>query len=490
MSDAALTQEPVPQQTTFTEAFAAAPKPVVTYGLIALNVLVFLAMLTRQASLLSPTSSEAIAWGANFGPLTAHGEWWRLITACFVHFGFIHIGMNMAILWQVGIFTERLYGNVRFFLLYLLAGIGGNLLGLFGHPMTVSAGASGAVFGVYGGLLAFLLVQRGVVPSASAWSIAKSAGIFIAYNVIYGLSSPETDMTAHVGGLFTGFLVGCPLARPLFATGQRLYPVRTILVALLGAGMTYLMVKGDDLKLSAQDEWQTQLLAGKSVTIGDHNRVIYMGAASKSDADALAQALTKAQYFVHGYAVVLLSKGSTNSTGPVLSLPTGKAAAEAAKSGGAKAVMPWNDPEYLSGVEWLGVEIAPSVGGPPLSITLLGKEGVPEKTLQIDAHRVVFGSHDSIWYSGSATLTEAKALGAVLQQQKFFVDSQRRVAFAKDQGGASVSFMLKQGAWDNPRVFPYYIALGHQIAPAVGAAPLTVYLVDSNMQRHKALPIN
>jgi rhomboid protease GluP len=234
MSDDVLTEGEAWRAQTFFAAMAAAPTPIVTYALIAVNLLIFLVMMFSQASLLMPTPQEAIHWGADFGPLTFNGQWWRIVTCCFVHFGFIHVAMNMFILYQVGIFTEKLFGNVRFLVLYLLAGVGGSLASLSVHPLSASAGASGAVFGVYGALLGFLLVQRGVVPSASAASIAKSAGIFLAINVFYGLKSAGTDMTAHGGGLLTGFVAGCLLARPLFTSGQRLYPKRTLAVALGG----------------------------------------------------------------------------------------------------------------------------------------------------------------------------------------------------------------------------------------------------------------
>ena len=233
-SELAESEPSVPAQSGY--ASLVPVQPVITYILIALNVAVFIGMMLTGANIMHPTTRQAVSWGADFGPLTLDGQWWRVISACFVHFGLIHIAMNMVILWQVGVFTEKLFGNVRYLLLYLLAGVYGNLLSIAHHPQQVSAGASGAVFGVYGGLLGFLVVQRGVVPRANAMSIAKSAGIFIVYNLIYGLSSPEIDLDAHIGGLISGFLAGCLLARPIWATGQRIYPVRTMAVLIGGSG--------------------------------------------------------------------------------------------------------------------------------------------------------------------------------------------------------------------------------------------------------------
>ena len=187
----------------------------VTPVLIGLNILVFLLMLASGVSITEPTVGQLLHWGANFGPLDHAGQWWRLLSACFLHIGFLHIAFNMYVLYQAGPFTERLFGGSRFLVLYLLAGIGGNVLGLLLHPLTVSAGASGAIFGVYGGLLAFLLKERAALRPEAVKAIGQSALIFIGLNLFYGMASAHTDLTAHIGGLITGFLAGLLLARPL-----------------------------------------------------------------------------------------------------------------------------------------------------------------------------------------------------------------------------------------------------------------------------------
>ena len=187
----------------------------VTPILIGLNVLVFVLMVLSGISVTEPTAVQLVHWGADYGPLTTSGQWWRLLTACFLHIGIIHIAFNMYILYQAGMFTERLFGGARYLAVYLFAGIGGNILGILLHPNTVSAGASGAIFGVYGGLLAFLLRQRATIRPEAAKSIGQSALIFIGYNLVFGVVSPSTDLTAHIGGLVTGFVVGFALARPL-----------------------------------------------------------------------------------------------------------------------------------------------------------------------------------------------------------------------------------------------------------------------------------
>jgi rhomboid protease GluP len=200
--------------------YAAPRRPVVTTALIVINVAVFLAMVASGLSFYSPTAGQVLGWGANYGPYTVNHQWWRLFTACFLHFGIIHIGFNMWVLYQVGYFTERLFGAPRFLAVYLIAGIGGNLIGLFLHPYVVAAGASGAIFGVYGGLLAFLLRRRGIVNPQAAKAVTRSVFIFLAYNLFFGLADRHTDLTAHIGGLVTGFLAGLLLAPDLLA-GRR-----------------------------------------------------------------------------------------------------------------------------------------------------------------------------------------------------------------------------------------------------------------------------
>lgn len=189
------------------------PRAPVTFTLIGLNVAVYVLMIVSGISPISPTTLQVLQWGANFGPLTEHGQWWRLLSAVFLHFGIIHIGFNMFVLYQVGLFTEQLFGGPLYLLLYLLAGVGGNVVGLWLHPNVVSAGASGAIFGVYGALLAFLLINRRSLVSEGVKSVTRSVLIFLGYNLVFGLADRHTDLTAHISGLAIGFLAGLPLAR-------------------------------------------------------------------------------------------------------------------------------------------------------------------------------------------------------------------------------------------------------------------------------------
>ncbi len=107
-------------------------------------------MILTGVDIMVPDTESLIAWGANFRPITLAGEWWRLLTSCFLHIGIIHLLMNLYALMYIGIQLEPHLGKTRFLAAYLLTGIAGSANSLYWHEFTVSAGASGAIFGMYG----------------------------------------------------------------------------------------------------------------------------------------------------------------------------------------------------------------------------------------------------------------------------------------------------------------------------------------------------
>jgi rhomboid protease GluP len=191
------------------------PRYFVAPTLIGLNVAVFALMVLLGVSPLGPTNEQALFWGANYGPFTLDGQWWRLLSSTFLHFGIIHLALNMQCLWRLGQLTERLYGNWAFLTLYILSGLGGSVASLWWNPNTFSAGASGAIFGVAGGLVAFLYLSKLPMPRAAIQGIMTSTLIFVGYNLLFGFTSTGIDNAAHIGGLVTGALVGALLTRPL-----------------------------------------------------------------------------------------------------------------------------------------------------------------------------------------------------------------------------------------------------------------------------------
>lgn len=239
-------------QTFQASLVAATPHILVTPALIAINAAVFVAMVSRQVSAFAPTSDALLAWGADYGPWTTHGQWWRLVTNTFVHIGLTHVLVNMFALFVIGRFTERLFGNLGFLVLYLLGGIAASLTSLTIHPTIVSAGASGAIFALYGGLIGFLLVRRSTMSYATATSLAMNALGFVAFNLFYGLTKAHIDMAAHVGGLVAGVPIGAALAfDPAATTTGAARWWRSALVSVFAAAILLPVAR----RIPVLDDW-------------------------------------------------------------------------------------------------------------------------------------------------------------------------------------------------------------------------------------------
>lgn len=191
------------------------PRIYATPALVAINAVVFVVMVVAGVDALSPNGLELLDWGANYGPWTTEGEWWRLLTCTFVHAGILHVAFNMFVLADVGRRVERMVGSRGFLVMYLVSGVLGSLASIAVHPAVTSVGASGAVFGVLGCLLGLLVLQRGTIPQGALNPIARDAAVFVGYNVVFGLNREGIDMAAHFGGLAAGFLCGMSLAHPL-----------------------------------------------------------------------------------------------------------------------------------------------------------------------------------------------------------------------------------------------------------------------------------
>jgi len=217
----------------FSRLFRISPGFPVTRALVVLNVLVFLGMLLDGAALVSGSAVVALHWGSNFGPMTIGGQWWRLGSALFVHFGLLHIAVNMYSLYQTGALVERLFGSRQFLLLYLMAGICGSLASLLWNPQVNSAGASGAIFGVIGGLLVYLFDARQGIPMAIMVDVRRSTLGFVAFNLVFGFIQPGIDNAAHLGGLLGGVFAGLMLARPLQEDFRRRHPMGGVGMAVL-----------------------------------------------------------------------------------------------------------------------------------------------------------------------------------------------------------------------------------------------------------------
>lgn len=178
---------------------------VVTPIILDLNILLFIVMAATGTDVLQPDNESLLAWGANFRPMTLGRDWWRLLTNCFIHIGVLHLLMNSYALVVIGTQLEPLLGKARFLAAYLFTGIAASVASLWWHDLTISAGASGAIFGLYGVFLAMLTTN--LIDTTVRKQLLSSILVFIVYNLMYGMKG-GIDNAAHIGGLLSGLVVG------------------------------------------------------------------------------------------------------------------------------------------------------------------------------------------------------------------------------------------------------------------------------------------
>ena len=152
-----------------------------------------------------------IRFGAKFHPLIAAGQYWRLITANFIHIGIIHLAFNSWALYLFGLQVERRFGRSRFLVLYLFSGVGGTVLSYVGSQ-SLSAGASGAIFGLMGAIIVYFITYRDAFGHQGRRQLS-SLLLITGYNLIWGFMSTSIDNLGHIGGLLVGLALGwafCP----------------------------------------------------------------------------------------------------------------------------------------------------------------------------------------------------------------------------------------------------------------------------------------
>jgi len=202
-----------------------------TPAIALVNVIVFASMLAGSTA--PGDTGTLLEWGGSFGPLTSNGEWSRLVTSMFVHSGPLHLLINVAALVQVGLLIERLVGPHTLVAVCFTSGLFASLVGLSTFPVNVSVGASGAVAGVYGLLLATAawgMMQRSpvTIPWRAFKSLGPVTGIFLLYNLLEG----SLPTGAELGGGLTGLICGAGLSR---GVGIRRPPLRRVTAAMLTA---------------------------------------------------------------------------------------------------------------------------------------------------------------------------------------------------------------------------------------------------------------
>ncbi len=187
-------------------------KEPVTAGLIFLNTLIFLIVEFTGGS---ENGQHMLECGAAYAPLILEqGEWYRIFSSMFLHFGLPHLVNNMLVLFVMGQRLEPAVGRMRFLLIYLAGGIGGNIVSLCWDMHTgvfaVSAGASGAVFAVIGGMIYVIIRHKGRVADLTM----RQMIIMAAFSLYFGFASEGVDNAAHAGGMLCGFLVAVFIYHP------------------------------------------------------------------------------------------------------------------------------------------------------------------------------------------------------------------------------------------------------------------------------------
>jgi rhomboid protease GluP len=177
------------------------------------NIAVYLAMALASGSIMDFPGEVMVRFGANYGPFTLSGQWWRLLTYMFLHGGLMHIAFNMWCLWNLGALCESLYGRWTFAAIYLITGIAAGLASVGWNPVVLSVGASGAIFGLAGALIASFYLGEFAVANVAIRGTLRSLLFFVGFNVLFGSMVSGIDNACHAGGLVSGLILGALIAR-------------------------------------------------------------------------------------------------------------------------------------------------------------------------------------------------------------------------------------------------------------------------------------
>ena len=177
----------------------------VTMIIIAINIVMFLISAILSKSIIDIDSRVLLVLGAKYVPImTGEGQYYRLITEMFLHGGIIHLAFNMFTLYSIGGQIEYIYGKVKYLMIYFLSGIGAGILSCFLDPKSLSVGASGAIFGLFGTFAVYAIKNRDKISKGIVTNILFVIGM----NLYIGLTSKGIDNAAHIGGLIMGALIG------------------------------------------------------------------------------------------------------------------------------------------------------------------------------------------------------------------------------------------------------------------------------------------
>jgi len=228
-------------------------------------------MLISGVHILLPENQDLLNWGANFRPMTLEGQWWRLFTACFLHIGILHLLLNMYALLYIGLLLEPYLGKTRFLAAYLISGIAASMTSLWWHDLTISAGASGAIFGMYGVFLALLTTN--LLDKSVKKALLTSIAVFVGYNILNGLKpNSGIDNAAHIGGLLSGFIIGyafIPSLKQFENKAIKFSTIAALTIALLVSSFTVYQSLPNDI--GKYDEKMKEFVSMESMALEVYN---------------------------------------------------------------------------------------------------------------------------------------------------------------------------------------------------------------------------
>src|SRR6476646_7334078 len=192
--------------------------------LILCNTLIFYAMLIHCAYIMGKEFGDSLIfsdfdralllkWGSDFGPLTLSGQFWRIVSSIFLHSNGLHLFTNMLFLWGFGRYLDRFFTRTQTLAIYLLTGVASSIFSLAWHPLTNSVGASGAIYGQAGVLIALLCFARSNFSRRDIRNLLLWIIFLMPIELLWGHVSKRTDYAGHVGGILCGFGIGILLAR-------------------------------------------------------------------------------------------------------------------------------------------------------------------------------------------------------------------------------------------------------------------------------------
>ncbi|MGE5322684.1 MAG: rhomboid family intramembrane serine protease, partial [Actinomycetota bacterium] len=239
-----------------------------TAFLLGINFAAFLGMMVTTGSVVQFSALSLLRWGGNFGPATIGGEYWRLITASFIHAGILHIGINMWCLYALGPVCERVFGGLQTVAIYLLTGTVGFLSGLAHDPRMLAVGASGAIFGIAGTIVAGAKFGELSLSSAQKKTLIYVLIIFVVISFAGGGFSPGIDNMAPIGGFVSGLMIGFPLGS--FARKHKLYQA-----GIFAASCVIVLIAGHQVIRSHRGEGLLYL-ANTAATLKDYGEAIQL----------------------------------------------------------------------------------------------------------------------------------------------------------------------------------------------------------------------